>query len=448
MFRINLLLISLGLINLVSGQTDCNLLSKSQNPVISLAQNHRSLATINPQVLKQIDQQINHDIESGLSGAALLIIKDGRIVKSTVYGYSLRYNSDNTLSKEPQPLQCNSLFDLASNSKMYATNYAIMQLVSQGKLNLDRPIHDYIPEYQGCDSSGECRESRLVRDLLTHSAGYMPDPQFFNPATISQYGNNLYSQNRNLTESIILTRLPFVAPRGGKPNYSDVDFMLLGILVEHITQQRLDQYLIKNIYQPLGLRNTLYNPLANGVNISQCAATEINGNTRGETINFPNIRHNILQCQVHDEKAWYSMGGIAGHAGLFSNLADMAILIDSALNNGQYGKVRLWSESVEQEFIAPSASNDTYGLGWRRAGSSPAHYSPFGHYASSRAFGHTGWTGTLTLIDPEYNLAIVLLTNKKHSPYIHGAFIADSLATSQYATIVDLIYQSFLPKQK
>lgn len=430
---------------LVLAQTECDYFPNSSES--GLSSGTPASTGFNSAKLALVDQQINQDIKHGFPGAGLLIIKDGKVIKQTIYGSALKYDPA-TLKPltKTVPLSCNSLFDLASNTKMYATNFAIMQLVSEGKLNIDRSIHSYIPEYAGCDANGQCRETRTVRDLLTHSAGYMPDPQFFNPSSIKQYGNNLYSQNRALTESIIYTKLPFATSRGGKPNYSDVDFMLLGLIIEKISGLRLDQYVEQNIYSPLNLKSTWFNPLENGYLPSDCAATEIMGNTRGGTVNFPNIRTQPLQCQVHDEKAFYSMSGISGHAGLFSNLGDMAVLTQLALKNGSYAGKILWSSAVESQFIAPLASDSSYGLGWRRAGNNH-NYAPFGHYASDLAYGHTGWTGTVTLIDPKYNLIIILLTNKKHSAYQNGAFIGDTFATGKYAPIIDLIYQA-LPESQ
>ncbi len=396
--------------------------------------------------LALVDKQINDDVIKGFPGAALIIIKDNKVIKQTVYGYKLKYSIKTGKSlKKPKPVSCDTLFDLASNTKMYATNYALMHLVYTGKLDINKPVNFYIPEYSGCDSNNQCREKRTVRDLLTHTAGYMPDPQLFNPEINKLYGPGLYSQNRNQTESILLSRLPFQSAIGGKPNYSDVDYMLLGILVERITNQRLDEYVKENIYRPLMLHNTIFNPLKNGFSKDSCAATEVMGNTRGLSVKFPNIRTLPIECQVHDEKAYYSMAGISGHAGLFSDIGDMAALLEVALNNGSYGTVKLWDKQVETMFTSPQPLDNTFGLGWRLAG--PDHnYAPFGNYASNRAFGHTGWTGTITLIDPKYNLAIVLLTNKKHSKYTNGKFAGDSFATGQYHQIIDLIYKSLIPE--
>lgn len=432
-FLLLLLLISYDLL----AETDCadQLYNQSAE---SVTQNNE----LNKLRFQLLDNQIESDIANGFPSAELLIIKDNKIVKHSVYGYSLKYNQRNDLVESPNKLQCNTLFDLASNTKMYATNYAIMHLVYLKKLDIDKSINYYIPEYKGCDQNGQCRESRTVRDLLTHSAGYMPDPQFFNPKSIATYGNYLFSQEQNLTESIILARLPFASPRGKKPVYSDVDFMLLGIIIERITKMSLDEYVAREIYKPLNLTRTTFNPLLYGFAESECAATELMGNTRGGTVDFPNIRKNTLQCEVHDEKAYYSMGGVSGHAGLFSTGYDLAVLTELMANNGSYNGVTLWNKSVENKFIAPLSSDSTYGLGWRRAGNNH-NYAPFGHYASNLAYGHTGWTGTLTLIDPKYNLTIILLTNKKHSKFESNEFVGDKFATGKYYPIVDLIYQAF-----
>lgn len=390
--------------------------------------------------LSLVDKQIESDINNGFPSAELVIIKNNQIIKHSVYGYSQKYDNKDTLLKKPLLASCNTLYDLASNTKMYATNYAIMHLVYLGKLDINKPISYYIPTYTGCDKNGECRSSRTVRNLLSHTAGYMPDPQFFNPNSILQYGN-YYSQNRELTESIIITQLPFINKVGIKPVYSDVDFMLLGILVEKITSTNLDDYVIKNIYKPLGLQSTYFNPLIHSIDINKCAATEIQGNTRGGTVSFPNVRTDVIRCQVHDEKAFYSMNGISGHAGLFSTGSDLSILTELSANNGCYNGICLWDKKTQEMFVSPLKQDSTYGFGWRRAGDNN-EYAPFGKYASNLAYGHTGWVGTVTLIDPKYNLTIILLTNKKHSIYKDNEFIGDKFATGKYAPIIDLIYEA------
>ncbi len=433
------LIASVALVGCNSGSSSAS----STNPALNIS----SLPIVAPETvgmdsakLAAVDNLINRDIQNGFPGAALVVVKDGKIVKETVYGYKLKYDESGSLLSQYVPLESDTLFDLASNSKMYATNYAIMHLVYQGKIDLNAPLKQYLPEYTGCDSSGQCRDDRKVIDFLRHDAGYTPDPQFFNPNTI---GWDLYSQNRELTESLLTTKLPFARPLGGAPVYSDADFMLLGMLIERVTGEREDVYVANTFYKPLGLTHTTYQPLEHGFDISDCAATEIDGNTRGFTVSFPNIRTTPIQCQVHDEKAYYSMGGVSGHAGLFSNLHDMAILTQLMLHNGNYDGIQFWNAAIESEFTAANPYDPSFGLGWRRAAEpnnrSQSWFSP---YASNQAVGHTGWVGTATVIDPRYNLAIILLTNKRHSPFVNGNFVDANQSTGNYTKVISSVYQA------
>lgn len=392
------------------------------------------------QKLQLVDQQINADITAGFPGAGLIIIKDNHIIKHDVYGYKRKYDDNGKLLPEFNLLELNTLFDLASNSKMYATNYAIMRLVFEGKIKLDAPIKTYLLEYTGYDNNGQSRDERKVINLLYHDAGYEADPQFFNPAAIDA---EFYSQYSTSTKQVILTKLPFQRPQGGAPLYSDVDFILLGMIVESVTQQALDQYVENAFYRPLELSNTVFNPLRKGFKASDCAATEINGNTRGSTVLFPTIRTQTIQGEVHDEKAYYSLDGVSGHAGLFSTLADMAVLAQIMLNKGSYAGHQFWNAQVQDQFTSANSFDPSYGLGWRRAGDPTSRALKwFSPYASDQAIGHLGWTGTMTVIDPQYNLAIVLLTNKRHSPFVNGRFEDDNLATGNYTKITTLIYQA------
>lgn len=398
--------------------------------------------------LKKVDLLINEEVKKGFPGAELLILKDGKIIKHSRYGYKLRYDENGLPLAHPEKLSKDTLFDLASNSKMYATNFALMKLVSEGKLDINKPVHFYLPEYQ---KGG--RESRTVRDLLTHTAGYAPTVDFFTRK--NKLGPAYFSQNKKQTAYLLMQQVPFQIGRHIKMQYSDLDYMLLGLLVERITAMPLDSYVEKEIYQPLGLHHTVYNPLQKGFNKEDCAATELKGNTRNDAIDFENIRRQTIQCEVHDEKAFYSMGGVSGHAGLFSTADDLAVLTSVLLNRGGYGKVKLFNASILDAFTGPSALDISLGLGWRRAANGE-YKKRFGPYASPYAYGHTGWTGTLTVIDPFYDLSIILLTNRKHSPVTVQrdedgniekiTFAGDKFETAQYGSIVSLIYEAMLEK--
>ena len=389
-----------------------------------------------------VDKLINEEVAAGFPGAVLAVIKDGKLIKLSHYGDAKKYLADGSLLEQPQQMKSDTLFDIASNSKMFATNLAFMKLASEGKVDVEKPLFYYLPEFRGAG-----REQRLVKDLLTHSAGYPAVVDFHRKD--NKFGERFFSQNSLRTKNLLLTGVPFVAGRSVKHLYSDIDYMLLGVLVERLSGQSLDNYVEGQIYQPLGLTHTVYNPLQKGFIKNQIAATELMGNTRDGRISFDNVRTDVLQGQVHDEKAFYSLGGVAGHAGLFSTGQDLAVLAQLLLNRGGYGDKQIFTPQVLEQFIAPQASDESYGLGWRRAGNGALQWH-FGPYASPQAYGHTGWTGTVTVIDPAYDLAIILLTNARHTP-IEGnetdyEFMGKKFETGKYGSIVSLIYEAILNK--
>ncbi len=400
--------------------------------------------------LQKIDQLINEEVASGFPGATLLIAKNGKIIKYSAYGFSSRYDANGVELSQTEKMKKDTLFDMASNTKMYVTNYALMKLATEGRLDFKAPVSRYIPEYQG-----HGREGRTVKDLLTHSAGYAPSLHFYSKK--NDYGEQFFSQNKQYTQYLLTQKVPFEVGRNIKARYSDIDYMLLGTIIERITEMPLDEYVESEIYKPLGLEHTVFTPLQKGFEKMQIAATELRGNTRGGKIEFENIRENVIHGEVHDEKAFYSMAGVAGHAGLFSTAEDTAVLASVMLNRGGYGELGLFDKDIIDQFIKPSDLNTTIGLGWRRAANGELIWQ-YGPYASPYAYGHTGWTGTVTIIDPFYDLIIVLLTNKKHSSIIesqddsddgeedgvHYAFSGDSFETGKYGSIVTLIYEAFL----
>lgn len=394
----------------------------------------------NQKQFEAVDKLIEQDIADGFPGAALLVIKDGEIIKHSAYGYGRKYADGGDELLSPEPMTKETRFDIASNTKMFATNLALMKLNTEGKLDFNQTVQHYLPDYQGKGKS-----SVLVKDLLTHSAGYAPEVKFFSPD--NKLGPQFYSQSPARTKQLLINKVPLQIGRNVRQVYSDTDYMLLGVLIERITGMPLDQYTENEIFRPLGLLHTQFTPLDKGVMPSQVAATEIFGNSRGGRINFPNIRTDVLQGEVHDEKAYYSLGGVAGHAGLFSTTGDLAVLAQLMLNRGGYGDLSLISANVIDQFVKPSDNNGTYGLGWRRANNGNRKFH-FGPYASPLAYGHTGWTGTVTVIDPEYDLAIILLTNARHSK-IEGdeeryRFTGTEFETGRYGSVIALIYEAIL----
>lgn len=413
--------------------------------LIESKSNHNHLSK---KKLKEVDELIEGEITDGFPGATLLVAHQGKIIKHSAYGYSNRYDRDGNLLSTPTKMTLDTLFDLASNTKMYATNYAVMKLVSEGKLDVNKTINQYIPEYRG-----NGRESRLVKDLLNHSAGYQPAVDFHNEN--NKLGRPFFSHKKTRTQQLLVEKVPFINGRNLTSIYSDVDYMLLGTLVEKLTSMPLDSYVEQTIYRPLGLTKSVFNPLDKDIDKSAIAATELQGNTRQSTIEFHDIRTDVVHGEVHDEKAYYSMQGVAGHAGLFSTAKETAILASVLMNRGGYGEHRFFDKSKLDQFLKPSHLNITMGLGWRRAGNGERSWH-FGPYASPYAVGHTGWTGTVTVIDPFHDLIIVLLTNKKHTKmipkeedgiiYDEMVFAGDTFETGKYGSIVSLIYEALLEK--
>ncbi|WP_173009699.1 serine hydrolase, partial [Lactobacillus helveticus] len=248
----------------------------------------------------------------------------------------------------------------------------------------------------------------------------------------------------NILEKIIATPLQYKP--GTKTIYSDVDYMLLGLIIEKITGEREDQYVENHIYKPLGLTHLMYKPLEKGIAKNNIAATELNGNSRDGQISFNNIRRYTLQGQVHDEKAYYTMHGVSGHAGLFGNASDLAVLAQMVINRGGYGNHKVFDEDTLDEFIKPKSNNPSYGLGWRRQASN-AYGWAFSGLSDASTVGHTGWTGTLTVVDPHDNTAVILLTNERNTPILKpettataNDFAGGHYLLSKYGDIASLAF--------
>lgn len=387
--------------------------------------------------LKKVDALIKDEVAKGFPGAVLLVMKDGKIIKKTAYGWQKKYEGDKLL-EQWQLMTPDTMFDLASNTKMYATVLAMMKLTEEGKVSPEDYISTYLPGF-----SGDGRANIKIRDIMTHSAGFASEIKFHDPKIAGAF----YSTDRDTTLRL-LEKAPQVYSIGTKTVYSDVDYMLLGYIIEQITGQRLDEYVETNIYRPMGLTHTLFNPLQKGLKKEQFAATERNGNSRDHMIDFPGVRNDTVQGEVHDEKAFYSLGGVAGHAGLFSRAQDIAVLAQTILNGGGYGGYKLCDQSIVTYYTKPTDRNKQFGLGWNKGGNSGNIYE-FGPYASDQVIGHTGWVGIDSCIDLKHDMAIILLTNKVHAPCLAGQpnrFTTDKFETGKYGSIMSMVYEALLEK--
>lgn len=427
---------------------------------------------IDRDALELLEQIIQADVNNGFPSAQMAVVKNGKLVYQNAWGKVNSYNPDGTPKTDSPAVTNDTLYDLASNTKMYTANYALQYLVTQGKANLDSRLVDLLGSafvedtiditYNGYENPGlkvnkQWKAELTLRDILRHQAGFPADPQYHNDSfdqcsqkTVPGATNLLFSgwDGSAATRAATLKSIfktPLMYKPGTKTVYSDVDYMLLAFAIEAITGKGLDAFLKETFWDPMGLTHTTYNPLLNGFAANDCAATELNGNTRDGAISFTGVRTATIQGQVHDEKCYYAMGGISGHAGLFSNATELAKLASVMLTGG-YGENRYFSRNVMDAFTAPKKEDAAnWGLGWWREGDNQRCWY-FGTQAPSNTIGHQGWTGTLTMIDPVENLVVVYLTNKINSPVTDKAanpnkFNGNWYTASTLGFVAQLLYQ-------
>ena len=395
------------------------------------------LGGIRPEALRLVSDIIQSDIDHGFTSAQLAVVKDGRLVVDRAWGTVNACHPDGTRRTDSPAVTPETLYDLASVTKMFSANYAVQKLVTDGQLDIDAPIVDIlgdsfaedtldfayaeVEEAPDHETQKAWKRGLTVRDILRHQAGFPASPHYNNPdfdmaaLAIGRPGSNLcYAADRASTLAAI-RRTPLLYEPGTRTIYSDVDYMLLTFVIEAVTGQRLDAYMRETFYAPLGLEHIAFLPLENGFAADDCAATELNGNTRDGHVAFEGIRTQTIQGEVHDERAWYCMEGVSGHAGLFASASDLAKLASVMLTGG-YGEHRFFARNVMDLFTAPKAFDfGQWGLGWWREGDDQRAWY-FGTQSAPDTVGHQGWTGTLVMIDPSRDLVIAYLTNKINSP--------------------------------
>lgn len=334
--------------------------------------------------LQQIDQIINQAISQKLMpGAVTFVARAGKIVKHDAYGYSAQY-TDNTFTemKNSIPMENDTIFDLASISKIF-TATAVMILFEEGLFNLDDPVANYIPEF-----AVNGKKNVTIRQLLTHTSGFT--------AWIP-----LYSKGNSREDRLkLVLNQPLKNAPGTTYEYSDLNMITLGMLVELWSGQRQDEFVRENITEPLGMKDTMYNPPASFKN--RIAATEYQST--------PN--RGLVWGEVHDENAW-SLDGVAGHAGVFSTANDLAKLAHIFINEGKYGSNKILKPETVQLLLENQnvafPGND-HGLGWELGQGWYMDALSEGTYS----FGHTGYTGTSIVVSPHNKTVAILLTNRVH----------------------------------
>ncbi|RSN21697.1 serine hydrolase [Amycolatopsis sp. WAC 04169] len=320
------------------------------------------------------------------SGAVGLLAHDGVIVERQAVGGAVRYADAKGTELPPEqqvPMRADTIFDMASISKLF-TSIAVMQLAEAGKLDISAPVVRYLPEF-GVNG----KEAVTVQQLLTHVSGFAATPL---PSLWEGYPD-IPSRRKAVLDS------PLKNAPGSTYLYSDINLLTLGFLVEKVAGAPLDKVVQDRIAAPLGLVDTGYNPPA--AKLARVAATEYAAKPpRG-----------LVRGEVHDENAW-SLGGVAGHAGVFSTAADMAVLAQTILNGGAYRGQRILREETVRAMLTNynhKFPDNAHGLGFEL--DQPWY---MGALSAPSTAGHTGFTGTSLVIDPLSRSFAILLTNRVH----------------------------------
>ncbi len=304
---------------------------------------------------------------------------------------------------DSRPVQAGTLYDLASLTKVVATTTMAMILVDEKRLDIDKPVHDYLPAFQG---SG--KEEVTVRHLLTHSSGLEATAPLFQEVR----GKEAYVER--------IAAMDLTYPPGSKSVYSDLGIILLGEILERISGRPLDVFVRERVLLPLGMKHTGFRPPR--PLWPRIAPTE-----------FDPWRGRMIQGEVHDENA-SAMGGVAPHAGLFSTAGDLSLFARMLLNGGG----RIVSRQTLELFTKKAGVPDSdRALGWD---TKSAEGSSAGTLFSPDSFGHTGFTGTSIWIDPERRIFLILLTNRVHPTRENNLIrevrpaVADAVIRALYAS--------------
>jgi CubicO group peptidase (beta-lactamase class C family) len=346
-------------------------------------------------------------------GCQVLVAKDGKVIFHKAYGYHTYYPTE--------PAKLTDVFDLASVTKVAAATVAVMKMVDEKKMNLDSKFSEYWSDFNGTN-----KENLVLREILAHQAGLIPYIQFWKE-TVDDYGNfknftfeyqkswfheievarNMYLWNgyrEDFYDKIAETDLL----KKKKYKYSGLSFILYPEIIKDLTEKSFDNFLYDTFYKPLGAYTTLFNP-HNKLELKDIVPTE----------NDEFFRHTVLRGYVHDEGS-AMLGGVSGNAGLFSNANDLAKLMQMLLNKGYYGGQRFLSEEVVNEFtkIQYPDNDNRRGLGFDKPlmgndtlSIKDAYPAPS---VSPESFGHSGYTGTFTWVDPKSNIVYIFFSNRVH----------------------------------
>ena len=388
--------------------------------------------------LNQIDSLMKRAIDAAVfPGARILAARNGKVFYNKAFG-TLDGNEEN-------PVNLKTVYDLASITKIASTTLAIMRLYEQGKIDLNKSLGDYLPITKSTN-----KEYCLLKDLLMHQAGmksWIPFYKFFKDSSadfkegiFNNYKTKSFAvevakdlfMNASYRDTIWKMILESPLENKGKMVYSDLDFYFLGAIVQQLTGKTLDQYVYTEFYEPMGLRKTGYKPLSI-MDESYIAPTE------NDTV----FRKQLIKGFVHDPGAAL-FGGIAGHAGLFSNAAELAALMQMLLNGGSYKGRVYFKTSTIQLFTSYQSTISRKGFGFDKPQANANDAGPCSNHCSGYTYGHQGFTGTCVWVDPSQQLVFVFLSNRVF-PYENSAINKWNIRS----LVQDYIYKSLdVPENK
>ncbi len=364
---------------------------------------------VDSRVLQKIDAIAQEAITlKATPGCNVLVARNGKVIYEKSFGY-VDYEDKNSVTDE-------TIYDLASLTKVSATLQTVMFMYERGLIDIHKKISYYLPELKNTN-----KKDVTIYNILTHQAGLAPFVPMWNltvkeKAYLPNYYNKLQNDQYSLQVSDSLFAAPIIqdsiwmwigkSKMIDKPirtaygyRYSDLGFMMLKTLAERMLNQPISDFLQQNLYEPLGASTTGFLPL-------QHFAKERLAPTEKDTI----FRKSLVLGTVHDERA-AMMGGISGHAGLFSTGNDLLKLGQMLLQNGSYGGIQYYKPETVQLFATRQFEKGRRGLGWDKPIQGDWN-SPTSLRASHRTFGHTGFTGTCMWIDPEFNLVYIFVSNR------------------------------------
>lgn len=387
---------------------------------------------INTNILMQIEMVIRDAIQTQtMPGCQTMMIKDGVVIYEKSFGH---FTYDSLLKIEDH-----SIYDIASLTKVIATVPAIMFLNEKEKILIDDGIANYLPAYENTDKA-----QVSIKNLLRHQSGLRSYFPFWKRAEKGKGGDfryklpkrkRAYYKNKDLkinwNDSIQYWIVNSDYNSLRKPDgsygylYSDLGFMLLKDLAQLQLNQPMGVFLDQNIYAPLGMTSTTYEPLCN-FPLDQIAPTEED--------NY--FRNSLIWGQVHDQNAALTKGA-DGHAGLFSNASDLGKYLQMYLQGGVYGGQRYFEAETIAAFTTKESDSKRRALGWDKPERSIGNVSK---YASNDSYGHTGFTGTMVWVDPKYDFIFVFLSNRVYPDAKNNKLSENNIRTK----IQDIMYESFL----